>query len=63
MLTKYSSCCNKATKFFDYRQAQRYYSAATPSSLILTDAHGNHAMEDFEEKLPLVIEFFAHTIK
>ncbi|MCF4877680.1 esterase, partial [Acinetobacter baumannii] len=50
-------------EILDYRQAQRYYSAATPSSLILTDAHGNHAMEDFEEKLPLVIEFFAHTIK
>lgn len=47
----------------DYRQAQRYYSAATPSALILTDAHGNHAMEDFEEKLPLVIEFFSHAIK
>jgi predicted esterase YcpF (UPF0227 family) len=44
----------------DYRQAQRYYSAATPSALILTDAHGNHAMDDFEEKLPLVSNFCAH---
>ena len=43
----------------DYRQAQRYYSAAQPSSLILTDMDGNHAMDDFEEKLPLILEFLS----
>uniref|UniRef100_UPI0024B74D83 YqiA/YcfP family alpha/beta fold hydrolase n=1 Tax=Acinetobacter baumannii TaxID=470 RepID=UPI0024B74D83 len=42
-----------------YRQAQRYYSAVTPSSLVVTDAHGNHSREDCEEKLPVVIEFLA----
>ena len=43
----------------DYRQAQRYYSAAQPSSLILIDMDGNHAMDDFEEKLPLILEFLS----
>ncbi len=47
----------------DYRQAQRYYSAAGPSSLILTDANGNHAMDDFEEKLPLILEFLSAAIQ
>jgi len=47
----------------DYREAQRYYSAVHPSSLILTDADGNHAMDDFEEKLPLVLEFLSAAIQ
>ena len=46
----------------DYRQAQRYYSATHPSSLILTDAGGNHAMDDFEEKLPFILEFLSTAI-
>ncbi|MDH0032499.1 MULTISPECIES: YqiA/YcfP family alpha/beta fold hydrolase [unclassified Acinetobacter] len=47
----------------DYRQAQRYYGAAQPSSLILTDMGGNHAMDDFEEKLPLVLEFLSAALQ
>ncbi|ENX38406.1 hypothetical protein F887_03575 [Acinetobacter sp. NIPH 2100] len=47
----------------DYREAQRYYSAVHPSSLILTDADGNHAMDDFEEKLPLILEFLSAAIQ
>lgn len=47
----------------DYRQAQRYYRAAQPSSLILTDMGGNHAMDDFEEKLPLVLEFLSTALQ
>lgn len=47
----------------DYHQAQRYYSAVHPSSLILTDAGGNHAMDDFEEKLPLVLEFLSAALQ
>lgn len=43
----------------DYRQAQRYYSAAQPSALILTELGGNHAMDDFEEKMPFVLEFLS----
>lgn len=47
----------------DYRQAQAYYSAAQPSSLILTDANGNHAMDDFAEKLPLLLEFLSAALQ
>ena len=48
----------RGDEVLDYRQAQRYYNAAQPSSLILTDADGNHAMDDFEEKLPFVLPIF-----
>ena len=49
----------RGDEVLDYRQAQRYYSAAQPSALILTDADGNHAMDDFEEKLPFVLRFLS----
>ena len=49
----------RGDEVLDYRQAQRYYNAAQPSALILTDADGNHAMDDFEEKLPFVLRFLS----
>lgn len=36
----------------DYRDAERYYSAAPHASLIMTEMHGNHAMEDLQIKYP-----------
>ena len=47
----------------DYHQAQVYYNAAQPSALILTDVGGNHAMDDFDEKIPLVLEFLSAAIE
>ncbi len=41
----------------DYREAQRYYTQSSPVSLIFTDAHGNHAMEDFEKNCHLFWHF------
>ena len=49
----------RGDEVLDYHQAQRYYNAAQPSALILTDADGNHAMDDFEEKLPFVLRFLS----
>ena len=49
----------RGDEVLDYRQAQRYYNAAQSSALILTDADGNHAMDDFEEKLPFVLRFLS----
>ena len=49
----------RGDEVLDYRQAQRYYNAAQPSAWILTDADGNHAMDDFEEKLPFVLRFLS----
>ncbi|WAU75023.1 MULTISPECIES: YqiA/YcfP family alpha/beta fold hydrolase [unclassified Acinetobacter] len=49
----------RGDEVLDYRQAQRYYNAAQPSALILTDADGDHAMDDFEEKLPFVLRFLS----
>ena len=47
----------------DYREAQRYYSAPAHSSLIMTEAHGSHGMDNFAEKLPMVLEFLSYSIK
>ncbi|MCU4413055.1 alpha/beta fold hydrolase [Acinetobacter sp. WU_MDCI_Axc73] len=47
----------------DYRDAQRYYSQPSHSSLILSDARGNHAMDDFEQKIPLILEFLTYSLK
>lgn len=47
----------------DYRAAQRYYSTSRPASLILTEAGGNHAMDDFAEKIPLLLEFLSYSIE
>jgi predicted esterase YcpF (UPF0227 family) len=47
----------------DYHQAQVYYNAAQPSALILTEVGGNHAMDDFDEKIPLVLEFLSAAIE
>lgn len=52
----------RGDEVLDYRQAQRYYNAAQPSALILTDADGNHAMDDFEEKLPFVLRFLSKAL-
>lgn len=46
----------------DYRDAQRYYSAARPAALIITDAQGNHGMDDFADKIPLLLEFLSYSL-
>lgn len=46
----------------DYRDAQRYYSAARPAALIITDAQGNHSMDDFADKIPLLLEFLSYSL-
>ncbi|WP_130803915.1 YqiA/YcfP family alpha/beta fold hydrolase [Acinetobacter ihumii] len=47
----------------DYREAQGYYSQPSHHALILSDAHGNHAMDDFEQKIPLILEFLTYSLK
>lgn len=47
----------------DYRVAQAYYSQAQYSSLLSIDAQGSHAMSDFAEKLPMLLEFLTYSIK
>ena len=46
----------------DYREAQRYYSAASPSAMIMTEAHGNHAMDDFADKIPMLLQFLSDSL-
>ncbi|OTG85040.1 YqiA/YcfP family alpha/beta fold hydrolase [Acinetobacter sp. ANC 4648] len=47
----------------DYREAQRYYSAAAHTSLIMIEMHGNHAMENFADKIPMLLEFLSYSLK
>ncbi|WOE30942.1 MULTISPECIES: YqiA/YcfP family alpha/beta fold hydrolase [unclassified Acinetobacter] len=46
----------------DYREAQRYYSQTTHQSFIMTDNHGNHAMDDFIVKIPMIVQFLSDSI-
>ncbi len=47
----------------DYREAQRYYSEAPYISMTHIDMFGNHAMDDFSNKIPLLLEFLSYSIK
>ena len=47
----------------DYRDAERYYSNMPHTSLIMTEMHGNHAMEDFAGKIPMILEFLSYSVK
>lgn len=47
----------------DYREAQRYYSKAIHQSLLITEANGNHAMDDFMEKIPMILQFLSDGIQ
>ncbi|WP_286713964.1 YqiA/YcfP family alpha/beta fold hydrolase [Acinetobacter sp. UBA2581] len=47
----------------DYREAHRYYSSARPPALLMTEANGSHGMDDFAEKIPLLLQFLSDCIK
>lgn len=47
----------------DYREAERYYSAAQHRALIMLEQHGNHAMENFADKIPMILEFLSSSLK
>ena len=46
----------------DYREAQRYYSNAPHQSMLITEAKGNHAMENFADKIPMALQFLSDCI-
>ena len=46
----------------DYREAHRYYSAARPPAMLMTEANGSHGMDDFAEKIPLLLQFLLDCI-
>lgn len=46
----------------DYREAQRYYNQAQTPSMIMTEMGGNHAMENFADKIPMLLTFLALSI-
>lgn len=48
----------------DYREAQQFYSAAQAGmALVMTDVGGNHGMDDFAEKIPMVMQFLTDAVK
>ena len=50
-------------EILDYRDAERYYSATSHTSMIMTEMHGNHAMENFADKIPMLLEFLSYSVK
>ena len=53
----------RGDEILDYRVAQAYYTQAPCSSLLSIDVQGEHAMTDFAEKLPMLLEFLTYSIK
>ncbi len=47
----------------DYREAERYYKQADHAALVLRDQGGNHAMDDFTHKIPMVLHFLQTALK
>lgn len=43
----------------DYRAAQRYYSQVAHCALLITEQGGDHAMHDFKEKIPMLLQFLS----
>ncbi|WP_448761016.1 YqiA/YcfP family alpha/beta fold hydrolase [Acinetobacter tandoii] len=43
----------------DYREAERYYASQQPRAWVMTEAHGNHVMDDFAAKIPMILQFFS----
>jgi uncharacterized protein len=46
----------------DYREAEHFYTG-THSAMLITEAKGNHAMDDFAQKIPLALQFLADCLK
>lgn len=47
----------------DYREAERYYNCDGHQAFLITETYGNHAMDDFADKIPLVYQFLADSLK
>ena len=50
-------------EILDYGEAQRYYSGGLHQALLITESEGNHAMENFAEKIPMSFRFLSDCIK
>lgn len=46
----------------DYLEAQRYYNRQHPPAVIITEYGGNHAMDNFNEKIPMLLSFLKHSL-
>lgn len=43
----------------DYREAEQFYASQQPRALVMTEAKGNHAMDDFAAKIPMILQFLS----
>lgn len=46
----------------DYLEAQRYYKQQHPMAMIMTEYGGNHTMDNFNEKIPMLLTFLKHSL-
>lgn len=52
----------QSDEVLDYRNAQRYYTQAAHGALQMLEAGGNHAMDNFIEKIPMLLQFLSDCI-
>ena len=43
----------------DYREAEQFYASQQPRGLVMSEANGNHAMDDFAAKIPMILQFLS----
>ncbi|MEB3753148.1 YqiA/YcfP family alpha/beta fold hydrolase [Acinetobacter sp. MD2(2019)] len=61
-LDKFLVLLQQGDEVLDYRDAQRYYSQGHPCALVITETHGQHAMTNFAEKIPMLLTFLSQHV-
>lgn len=56
-LSKMLVLLQQGDETLDYKETQRYYSAHKVSSMMITECGGNHVMDNFAEKIPMLLVF------
>lgn len=43
----------------DYREAQAFFSQPETQAVVISESHGNHGMDDFSQKIPMILQFLS----
>lgn len=49
----------KGDDVLNYEEAERYYTKMPYPSMVITEENGNHVMDNFEEKIPMLLTFLS----
>ncbi|MFT4021200.1 MAG: YqiA/YcfP family alpha/beta fold hydrolase [Acinetobacter sp.] len=61
-LSKILVLLQQGDETLDYRDAQRYYSQGNHPAMIMTETAGNHRMDNFVDKIPMLLSFLSQNI-